>query len=93
MTPNPPAKCLVSFIDDAPSYEIVMDTAWDHLQFTEHEAALARACDAVSFGSLSQRHPVAHGSRPKLFSLKPNRHAQDFRRQPPHGSVHGGDSW
>ncbi|HIG82233.1 MAG TPA: carbohydrate kinase family protein, partial [Verrucomicrobiales bacterium] len=40
----------------------VMDTAWDHLQFTEHEAALARACDAVSFGSLSQRHPVAHAS-------------------------------
>ena len=59
---KPTGQVLVSFVDDAPSYEIVMDTAWDHLQFTEHEAALARACDAVSFGSLSQRHPVAHGS-------------------------------
>ena len=59
---KPTGQVLVSFVDDAPSYEIVMDTAWDHLQFTEHEAALARACDAVSFGSLSQRHPVAHAS-------------------------------
>jgi fructokinase len=59
---KPTGQVLVSFVDDAPSYEIVMDTAWDHLQFTEHEATLARACDAVSFGSLSQRHPVAHAS-------------------------------
>ena len=42
---KPTGQVLVSFIDDVPSYEIVMDTAWDHLQFTEHEAALARACD------------------------------------------------
>lgn len=59
---KPTGQVLVSFVDDAPSYEIVMDTAWDHLQFTEHEATLARACDAVSFGSLSQRHPVAHAA-------------------------------
>jgi fructokinase len=59
---KPTGQVLVSFIDGAPSYEIVMDTAWDNLQFTEHEAALARACDAVSFGSMSQRHPVAHAS-------------------------------
>ena len=59
---KPTGQVLVNFVDDAPSYEIVMDTAWDHLQFTEHEATLARACDAVSFGSLSQRHPVAHAA-------------------------------
>jgi fructokinase len=59
---KPTGQVLVSFVDDAPSYEIVMDTAWDHLQFTEHEATLARACDAVSFGSMSQRHPIAHAS-------------------------------
>ena len=59
---KPTGQVLVSFVADAPSYEIVMDTAWDHLQFTEHEAALARACHAVSFGSMSQRHPTAHAS-------------------------------
>jgi fructokinase len=57
---KPTGQVLVSFIDGAPSYEIVMDTAWDHLQFTGHEAELAAVCDAVSFGTMSQRHPVAH---------------------------------
>jgi fructokinase len=57
---KPTGQVLVSFIDGAPSYEIVMDTAWDHLQFTGREAELAAVCDAVSFGTMSQRHPVAH---------------------------------
>ncbi len=59
---KPTGQVLVSFVDGAPQYEILADTAWDNLKFTEHEAALARACDAVSFGSLSQRHPVAHAA-------------------------------
>ena len=59
---KPTGQVLVSFIDGAPSYEIVMDTAWDHLQFTGREAELAAVCDAVSFGTMSQRHPVAHRS-------------------------------
>ena len=57
---KPTGQVLVQFIDGAPRYEIVVDTAWDHLQFGEAEAALAPACHAVSFGSMSQRHPVAH---------------------------------
>jgi fructokinase len=59
---HPTGQVLVSFENDAPRFEIVVDTAWDRLQFTEHEAALARECHAVSFGSMSQRHPVAHKS-------------------------------
>jgi len=59
---HPTGQVLVSFEGDAPRFEIVVDTAWDLLQFTEHEAALARQCHAVSFGSMSQRHPVAHKS-------------------------------
>ena len=57
---KPTGQVLVSIFEGAPSYEIVMDTAWDHLEFTKHEAVLANSCDAVSFGSMSQRHPVAH---------------------------------
>ena len=56
---KPTGQVLVRFVDGAPQYEFLADTAWDNLQFTEHEAALARTCDAISFGSLSQRHPVA----------------------------------
>jgi fructokinase len=59
---HPTGQVLVSFEGDAPRFEIVVDTAWDLLQFTEHEAALARQCHAVSFGSMSQRHLVAHKS-------------------------------
>ena len=59
---HPTGQVLVRFEDGAPRFEIVVDTAWDLLQFTSHEAALARECHAVSFGSMSQRHPVAHKS-------------------------------
>ena len=59
---HPTGQVLVRFEGNAPRFEIVVDTAWDLLQFTEHEAALANQCHAVSFGSMSQRHPVAHKS-------------------------------
>ncbi len=59
---HPTGKVLVSFEEGAPKFNILVNTAWDLLQFTEHEAALARECHAVSFGSMSQRHPVAHKS-------------------------------
>jgi len=59
---HPTGQVLVSFEGDAPRFEIVVDTAWDLLQFTDHETTLARECHAVSFGSMSQRHPVAHKS-------------------------------
>ena len=55
-------QVLVSFENGAPRFEIVVNTAWDLLQFTDHETVLARECHAVSFGSMSQRHPVAHKS-------------------------------
>jgi len=66
---HPTGQVLVSFEGDAPRFEIVVDTAWDLLQFTEHEAALARECHAVSFGSMSQRHPVAHKSTQAFLGM------------------------
>ena len=65
---KPTGQVLVSFIEGAPSYEIVQDTAWDFLKFTEHEADLAAVCDAVSFGSMSQRHPVSHEATQAFLS-------------------------
>ena len=59
---HPTGQVLVRFEGDAPRFEIVVDTAWDLLQFTDHERELARACNAVSFGSMSQRHPTAHAA-------------------------------
>jgi len=59
---HPTGQVLVRFEGDAPRFEIVVDTAWDLLQFTDHERELARACNAVSFGSMSQRHATAHAA-------------------------------
>ena len=65
---KPTGRVLVSIEEEAPSYEIVVDTAWDHLEFTEHEIELAGKCNAVSFGTMSQRHPVARQSTQKFLS-------------------------
>ena len=59
---HPTGQVLVRFEEDAPRFEIVVDTAWDLLQFTDHERELACACNAVSFGSMSQRHATAHAA-------------------------------
>lgn len=59
---HPTGQVLVRFENGSPSYDIAADAAWDHLQFTDHEAALARGCDAVSFGTMSQRHPTARAA-------------------------------
>jgi len=69
---KPTGQVLVSFIEGAPSYEIVKDTAWDFLEFTEHEGELASVCDAVSFGSMSQRHPVSHEATQAFLSEAKN---------------------
>ncbi len=45
-----------------PTYVIHNDVAWDHLEPTESLMALADRADAVCFGSLAQRSPVARKS-------------------------------
>ena len=45
-----------------PSYEFAIDPAWDHLAWSEELGALAVRCDAVCFGTLGQRSPVARAT-------------------------------
>lgn len=42
-----------------PSYEIVEDVAWDHLEFTPAWEELASGATAVCFGTLAQRSPTS----------------------------------
>jgi fructokinase len=42
-----------------PTFEITQPAAWDFLEFTEHWKSLARAADAVCFGSLAQRSQIS----------------------------------
>lgn len=41
--------------EGVPSYEIALETAWDHLAWSDDLAEFAERCDAVCFGSLAQR--------------------------------------
>ena len=59
---KPTGKVIVQFRNGAPEYEIVVDSAWDNLTCGARELDLARSCGAVSFGSLSQRHPTARAA-------------------------------
>ncbi len=53
------------------SYEIAADTAWDHLTWSEELATLARRCDAVCFGTLSQRSPASRDTLRRFVETTP----------------------
>lgn len=55
----PTGRVLVELDGAEPSYEIVEDVAWDRLAYTPEMAQLAAQCQAVCFGTLGQRSPVA----------------------------------
>ena len=46
----------VRFMEGQPSYDIVRPVAWDFLNWTAEVAALAKAVEIVSFGTLAQRN-------------------------------------
>lgn len=49
-------------IKGVPSFRCSENVAFDYLEFTEELAELAVTCDAVLFGTLAQRNPVARDS-------------------------------
>jgi fructokinase len=59
---RPTGRVLVTLDAGEPSYEIVEDTAWDRLAFTDDWQRLAGACSAVCFGTLGQRSPQARAT-------------------------------
>ena len=60
-------------LDEAgvPRYEIVSDVAWDHIPFTEREAALARRVRCACFGTLAQRSPVSRRTIDRFLDSMP----------------------
>jgi fructokinase len=53
------------------SYEFAADTAWDHLAWSAELASLARRCDAVCFGTLGQRSPIARDTIRRFVEATP----------------------
>ena len=56
---HPTGRVFVTVQEGEPHYEIVEGVAWDQLVLNNATRELAAACQAVCFGSLAQRDPVA----------------------------------
>jgi fructokinase len=54
--------------DGQPLFEITEPSAWDFLEWTAEWDALARAADAVCFGSLAQRNPRSRATIRRFLS-------------------------
>jgi len=53
------------------SYRFAMDSAWDHIRWTDSIEAIARQADAVCFGTLGQRSPISRDTIRKFVSATP----------------------
>jgi len=54
-----------------PQFEIAQPVAWDHLQWTRDWQHLAKATDAVCFGSLAQRSPTSRQTVQRFLEATP----------------------
>jgi len=53
------------------SYEFAVNTAWDHLSWSDQRASLARRCDAVCFGTLGQRSSISRDTIRRFVEATP----------------------
>jgi fructokinase len=70
---RPTGTVSVTLADGVPAYRIAEGVAWGHLEWTPTLERLAEAADAVCFGTLPLRHPVAR--RTVLTFAEENRKA------------------
>lgn len=59
---HPTGSVTVEFANGQPSYIIHQPVAWDFIAATESWLREARAADAICFGTLAQRNPVARAA-------------------------------
>lgn len=67
-------------LDEAgkPSYEILDNMAWDHLEFTPALKSLAPTLDAACFGTLSQRSPGSQNTIREFLRAMPDHSLKIF---------------
>lgn len=69
--PYPTGTVQVALHNGIPSYEIVEDVAWDHLQINEESIELVKGADAVCFGTLASRHNDSYHTVKALLAHAP----------------------
>ena len=67
----PTGTVRVTLNNGVPSYNIVEDVAWDHIQPSEESVALMQKADAVTFGTLAMRNKDSRKTIEMLLSVVP----------------------
>ncbi len=55
-----------------PSYKIIENVAYDHVSYTSDIDAIAKKCNVVCFGSMTQRNPVSRSTIRKFLEAMPH---------------------
>ena len=87
-SPYPTGTVQVTLKDGIPSYNIVEDVAWDHIQVCEEAIELMKKADAVCFGTLALRGEESRKTLETLLSYLPEKALIffDANLRPPHYS-------
>jgi len=70
-SPYPTGTVRVTLNNGIPSYDIVEDVAWDHIQVSDEAAELVRRADAITFGTLAMRNEDSRKTVETLLSFVP----------------------
>jgi fructokinase len=70
---HPTGTVDVTLADNQPTYVIHRGVAWDFIRPTQDLLAVARAVDAVCFGTLAQRHEVSRSTIRSFIEATPPR--------------------
>ena len=68
----PTGTVQVTLNDGIPSYDIVENVAWDHIQVSDESIALMKKADAITFGTLAMRHKDSRKTIETLLSSVPD---------------------
>lgn len=69
--PFPTGHVLVELTNGIPSYTIVEEVAWDYIPFMPEASDIVKKADAICFGTLALRSPVAQATIMELIDNAP----------------------
>ncbi|GHT35803.1 2-dehydro-3-deoxygluconokinase [Bacteroidia bacterium] len=70
--PYPTGHVLVELTNGIPSYTIVEDVAWDYIPLMPEAVDIVKKADAICFGTLALRSPVARAAIHALIDYAPS---------------------
>lgn len=81
---RPTGSVQVSLVDGEPRYRIGSEAAWDAMTLDDALLPVLAAADAVVFGTLAQRTPLAEGALAEALAVTRGLRVCDLNLRPPH---------